>query len=99
LAVLVINLVLIQIEPYLYTSLAGFYEGKGNFSIGKDVHGYVDGSLGLVDVFNNGFLGIVREGEVDFGFGKGGKRYNYGKEEDEKGENTIFSISFKIMHL
>jgi len=73
LAVFVINLVLIQIEPYLYSSLAGSYERKGDFSIGKNIHGYINEGLGLVDVFNNGFLGIVRKGEVDFGFGKGRK--------------------------
>jgi len=59
LAVLVFNLVFIQIEPYLYTSLLGFYEGKGDFSVGKDVHGYVDGGLGPVDIFDDFFLGIV----------------------------------------
>jgi len=59
LAVSVLNLVLIQIEPYLYTSLLGFYERKSDFFIGKDIHGYIDGGLGLVDIFNDFFLGIV----------------------------------------
>jgi len=57
-----------------YTSLAGFYKRKGDFSIGKDVHRYVDEGFSLVDVFNDGFLGIVQEGKVDFGFCQGEKR-------------------------
>ncbi len=81
LAVLVFNLVFIQIELYLYTPLLGFYEGKGDFSIGKYIHGYIDGGLGLIDIFNDFFLRIVREGEVDFGFGQGGNRYSYGKDD------------------
>jgi len=83
LAVLVINLVLIQIEPYFYTSLAGLYKRKGNFSIGKYIHGYIDEGFGLIDIFNDFFLWIVVEGKVDFGFGKGEKRKlgnkNYGQ--------------------
>ena len=58
-AVLVINLVFIQIEPYLYTSLLGFYERKGDFSIGKDIHGYVNKGFGLIDIFDDFFLRIV----------------------------------------
>jgi len=74
----------------------GFYEGKGDFFVGKDIHSYINEGFGLVDIFNNGFLGIVREGEVDFGFGQAGKGYSYTKDEDEdeKGKNTIFSILF-----
>ena len=58
-AVLVINLVFIQIEPYLYASLLGFYKREGDFSIGKDVHGYINKGLGLIDIFDDGFLGII----------------------------------------
>jgi hypothetical protein len=94
LAVFVINLVFIQIEPYLYTSLVSFYKREGNFSIGKDIHGYINKGFGLIDIFDDGFLGIVREGEVDFGFGKGGNRYSYRKNDYEKNKNTKLSIPF-----
>jgi len=94
LAVFVINLVLIQIDSYLDTSLAGFCKREGDFSIGKYIHGNIDEGLGLIDIFNDFFLGIVREREVDFGFGQGGKGYSYTKDEDEKYKNSIFSISF-----
>ena len=36
----------------------------------------------------------VRTGRVDFGFGKGGNRYSYGKNNYEKNKNTKLSISF-----
>ena len=82
-AVSVINLVFVQIEPYLYSSLAGFYERKGNFFVGKDIHGYINKGFGLIDISDDLFLGIVGEGEVDFGFGQGKKRKlgdkNYGQ--------------------
>ena len=94
LAVFVINLVFIQIEPYLYPSLAGFYKGKGNFFIGKDIHSYVNEGFGLIDIFNDFFLGIVVKGKVDFGFGQGGNGYSYRKNNDEESKNTIFNISF-----
>jgi len=59
LAVFVINLVFIQIEPYLYTSLTGFYEREGYFLIGEDVHGYINKCFGLIDIFDDSFLRIV----------------------------------------
>jgi len=34
------------------------------------------------DIFNDDFLGIIREGEVDFGFGEGRNRYSYVKNND-----------------
>jgi len=46
------------------------YEREGYSLIGKYVHSYIDEDLSLVNLFNNGFLGIVREGEENFGFGK-----------------------------
>ncbi|GAG78778.1 unnamed protein product [marine sediment metagenome] len=72
----------------------GFYKKEGNFSVGKDVHGYVNRGFGLIDIFDDFLLRIVREGEVDFGFGKGGNRYSYAKDEDEKCKNTKLSIPF-----
>ena len=93
-AVSVINLVFIQIEPYLYPSLASFYEGKGDFFVGKDVHGYINEGFGLIDISDDFFLGIVGEGEVDFGFGQGGNGYSYGKDDYEKGKNTKFNVLF-----
>jgi len=51
----------------------GFYEGERNFLIGKDIHSYINEGLRLVDVFNDSFLWIVIEGEVDFGFSQGRK--------------------------
>jgi len=74
LAVLVINLVLIQIDSYFYTSLLGFCEREGYFLIGEYVHSYIDDGFGLIDIFNDGFLRVVRKGEVDFGFGKWDKK-------------------------
>jgi len=59
LAVFVINLVLVQIEPYLYTPLASFYKRKGNFFIGKDIHGYINKGFGLIDIFDDLFLRII----------------------------------------
>jgi len=94
LAVLVINLVFIQIEPYLYPSLAGFYKREGDFFVGEDIHGYINEGFSLVYIFDDFFLRIVGEGEVDFGFGQGGNGYSYGKDEDEKCKNTKSSISF-----
>ncbi|GAJ21444.1 unnamed protein product [marine sediment metagenome] len=73
----------IQIYLYLYPSFLGIYERESYFFIGKYVHSYIYEGLGLVDIFDDGFLRIVRKGEVDFGFGKGRKRKlgnkNYGK--------------------
>jgi len=88
------NLRSIQINPYFHSSFLGIDEREEYIFIGKGVHGYIDEGFGLVDIFNDGFLGIVREGEVDFGFGKGGNRYSYGKDEDEKCKNTKVSIPF-----
>jgi hypothetical protein len=76
------NLGSVQIDPYLYPSFLGIYKRKGNFFIGEGVHCYIDEGLSLVYIFNDFFLRIVREGEVDFGFGQSGNRYSDGKDND-----------------
>ncbi|HZK12032.1 MAG TPA: hypothetical protein VFD10_06755, partial [Atribacterota bacterium] len=77
-----------------YPSFLGILKRKENFFIGKGVHGYIDEGFGLINILNDGFLGIVREGEIDFGFGKSGNRYSYKKDEDKKRKNTKLSIPF-----
>jgi len=68
-----LNLRSVQIDPYLYPSFLGIYEREGYFFIGEYIHSYIDEGLSLVDIFDDFFLRIVVKGEVDFGFGKGGK--------------------------
>ena len=63
------NLRSIQIESYFYSSLLGIYERKAYFFIGEYVHRYIDEELSLIDIFNDFFLRIIVEGEVDFGLG------------------------------
>ena len=48
----------------------------------KDIHRHIDEGFDLVDIFDELFLRIVREVEVDFGFGQGGNRYSYVKDND-----------------
>ena len=50
--------------------------------IDKGVHSYIDKGFGLINIFYDDFLGIIREGEIDFGFGEGGNRYSYVKNND-----------------
>jgi len=76
------NLRSIQIDPYFYPLFLSIDEREEYFFIGKGVHCYIDEGFGLVDIFNDGLLGIIREGEVDFGFGQGGNRYSDGKDND-----------------
>ena len=46
------------------------------------MHCYIDEGFGLVYIFNDFFVRIVVKAEVGFGFGKGGNRYSYGKDND-----------------
>ncbi|GAG71135.1 unnamed protein product, partial [marine sediment metagenome] len=55
-----------------------FCEREGDFSIGKDVHGYINEGFSLINISDDFFLEVIVKGEVDFGFGKGGNRYSYG---------------------
>jgi hypothetical protein len=60
----------------------GIYEREGYFFIGEYVHRYINEGFGLIDIFDDSFLRVIVKGEVDFGFGKGGNRYSYGKDND-----------------
>jgi len=77
----------------------GIYEREGYFSISEYVHRYVNEGLGLINILNNGFLGIVREGEVDFGFGKGGKRKLGNENYSQQEKNSYFDLFSGFKHL
>jgi len=94
LAIWIDRLFLIHEESYLYASFSCFYQGSGNFFVGKDIHGDIYDGFCLIDMFYDFFLGMVVLGKVDFCFGEGGNGYSYGKDNNKKNKDAIFRISF-----